>query len=143
MTSLEITGENAKQVVDMVVGIFGPRIMVPVEGKKDEPMRKVPEPEELHHAGDVQTKEGLGKASTETQADTSAVEDLISNLYAAGNSLRLLAEGEDFENFYDTAKICFTAAKALDVFEKLLSSQLERYADAAVKLVEIIKGGAK
>ena len=144
MTCIEITGENAKEVVDMVVGIFGPRIVVPVEGDKDEPVRKMPEPEELSDAGDVQAKEGLGKASAEAEEDTSPVEELIMSLFAAGNNLRVIAEGEDFENFNEIADICSTAARALDVVNKLMVSQMKLSASAAVELVKTIKeGGSK
>lgn len=145
MTCIEITGENAKEVVDMVVGIFGPRIVVPMEGRTDEPVRKMPEPEELPDAGDMQAKEGLGKASAENEAYKGYVEELVKRLYATGNSLRVLAEGEDFENFNSIADICYDAARILKIFDDSLGQHFKNSINTAIEIGKILakEGGSK
>lgn len=86
MTSLEITGEAAKDLVEAVTGIFGPRIVIPVEeeGGKDESMRLLQMETDLHNVQPepVQAMEGLGATHEKKPEAVEAIEKLIVDLRA-------------------------------------------------------------
>lgn len=86
MTSLEITGEAAKDLVEAVTGIFGPRIVIPVgeEGGKDESMRLLQMETDLHNVQPepVQAMEGLGATHEKKPEAVEAIEKLIDDLRA-------------------------------------------------------------
>lgn len=86
MTSLEITGEAAKDLVEAVTGIFGPRIVIPVgeEGGKDESMRLLQMETDLHNVQPepVQAMEGLGAPYEKKPEAVKAIEKLIDDLRA-------------------------------------------------------------
>ena len=86
MTSLEITGEAAKDLVEAVTGIFGPRIVIPVEeeGGKDESVRLLQMETDLHNVQPepVQAMEGLGATHEKKPEAVEAIEKLIDDLRA-------------------------------------------------------------
>ena len=81
MNTLEITGETPADLVAAVTGIFGPRIVIPVEGEKDESVREV-QVESLHNVHDapLQTEARLDAAPEEKTQAVAAVEKVIADL---------------------------------------------------------------
>lgn len=86
MTSLEITGEAAKDLVEAVTGIFGPRIVIPVEGEggKDESVRLLQMETDMHNVQPepVQAAERLGASYEKKPEAVEAIEKLIVDLRA-------------------------------------------------------------
>lgn len=86
MTSLEITGEAAKDLVEAVTGIFGPRIVIPVDGEggKDESMRLLQVETDMHNVRPepVQAAERLGAPYEKKPEAVEAIEKLIDDLRA-------------------------------------------------------------
>lgn len=86
MTSLEITGEAAKDLVEAVTGIFGPRIVIPVEeeGGKDESVRLLQMETDMHNVQPepVQAAERLGALYEKKPEAVEAIEKLIVDLRA-------------------------------------------------------------
>ena len=86
MTSLEITGEAAKDLVEAVTGIFGPRIVIPVEGEggKDESVRLLQMETDMHNVRPepVQAAERLGASYEKKPEAVEAIEKLIVDLRA-------------------------------------------------------------
>lgn len=86
MTSLEITGEAAKDLVEAVTGIFGPRIVIPVEeeGGKDESVRLLQMETDMHNVQPepVQAAERLGASYEKKPEAVEAIEKLIVDLRA-------------------------------------------------------------
>ena len=86
MTSLEITGEAAKDLVEAVTGIFGPRIVIPVEGEggKDESVRLLQMETDMHNVRPepVQAAERLGASYEKKPEAVEAIEKLIDDLRA-------------------------------------------------------------
>lgn len=136
MTSLEITGEAAKDLVEAVTGIFGPRIVIPVEeeGGKDESMRLLQMETDLHavRPEPVQAETGLGKTSEEVQKETSPLDKLSADLRAGWEWLDddMPIPDDIRPNMLKAAKVLEIMSGALQMTEVIRVSALAAIGEA-------------
>lgn len=148
MTSVEFTGENPREVIETITGLFGPRILVPVEkmegGKDNEPMHKLQAETDLHNGdpGAVQTKAGLGTTLEKKQEKLEHFKTELLSQVLRGDVAIIVGLPECIRKF--ESKIEFDLQVASGVLHRLaLEIALDdsgKYSELAMRIEEEMRG---